>query len=178
MTTPSTAAYVEGAAASEIDWTAAYQELLPRVFRYFCLRTGSAADAEDLTASTFERAWRSRGKYSSDLGGFSNWVFGIARHLAIAHFRRTRQSTATPDSALPDGSRPTEDAALRQAQFERLASALSHMAPREREVFSLKYGSQFTNRSIASLTGLTETNVGTILHRVVTTLRDELREET
>jgi RNA polymerase sigma-70 factor (ECF subfamily) len=153
MTTSRTAAYVEGEAVDGVDWTAAYQELLPRVFRYFCLRTGSTAEAEDLTASTFERAWQSRGKYSSNLGGFSNWVFGIARHFAIAHFRRARHATARQTPEIPGGSRPTEDAVLQQAQFERLASALRHMAPRDREVFSLKYGARFTNRSIASFTG-------------------------
>jgi RNA polymerase sigma-70 factor (ECF subfamily) len=51
------------------------------------------------------------------------------------------------------------------------------MAPRDREVFSLKYGARFTNRSIASFTGLSETNVGTILHRLVMTLRNDLKEE-
>jgi RNA polymerase sigma-70 factor (ECF subfamily) len=35
----------------------------------------------------------------------------------------------------------------------------------------LKYGAGATNRAIAKLTGLSESNVGTIVHRVVETLR-------
>jgi len=35
----------------------------------------------------------------------------------------------------------------------------------------LKYGAEATNRAIAALTGLSESNVGTILHRVVADLR-------
>ena len=42
---------------------------------------------------------------------------------------------------------------------------------REQELVALKYGAGFTNRAIAGLTGLTESNVGTILYRIVHKLR-------
>ena len=41
----------------------------------------------------------------------------------------------------------------------------------ERELVSLKYGAGVTNRAIAQLTGLSESNVGTILHRTIDALR-------
>jgi RNA polymerase sigma-70 factor, ECF subfamily len=44
--------------AEEIDWEAAYREYLPRVFNFFRYRMGDRALAEDLTAKTFEKAWR------------------------------------------------------------------------------------------------------------------------
>src|SRR3990170_8987117 len=91
MSAQSRAAVVETSLTSDVDWAASYQELLPRIFRYFCLRTGSPQEAEDLTAATFERAWRGRSRYRTNLGGFSNWIFGIARHVAIAHFRQEQQ---------------------------------------------------------------------------------------
>ena len=47
-------------AAAEVDWASTYQELLPKVYHYFCLRIGDRLEAEDLTAATFERAWRDR----------------------------------------------------------------------------------------------------------------------
>ena len=58
-----------------------------------------------------------------------------------------------------------------------LAFLLTSWPEREREVFSLKYGAQFTNRSIAKIVGLTESNVGTILHRMVNRLREQLEQE-
>ena len=45
------------------------------------------------------------------------------------------------------------------------------LPPREQELVALKYGAEATNRAIAELTGLSESNVGTILHRVVQALR-------
>ncbi len=165
------------AATTEIDWTAVYEELLPRVFHYLCLRVGDPLEAEDLTAATFERAWRDRERYRNDLGTFTNWLFGIARHVTITHFRQYRQAQTIPEQEAESIHRPTEESATRQEEFERLASMLGSLPARDREIFSLKYGAQFTNRSIAKIVGLTESNVGTILHRIVSRLRQEWEHE-
>jgi RNA polymerase sigma-70 factor (ECF subfamily) len=42
---------------------------------------------------------------------------------------------------------------------------------REREILALKYGAGATNRAIADVAGLSESNVGTIIHRTVQLLR-------
>jgi RNA polymerase sigma-70 factor (ECF subfamily) len=164
-------------AATDIDWASAYEELLPKVYHYFCLRIGDRVEAEDLTAATFERAWRDRERYRNDLGSFTNWLFGIARHVTITYFRQNKQEESIPEAAIDAIDRPTEETAARQAEFERLVSLLTSLPEREREIFSLKYGAQFTNRSIAKIVGLTESNVGTILHRIVGRLREHLEQE-
>lgn len=161
----------------EIDWSDVYGELLPKVYHYFCLRVGDRLEAEDLSAATFERAWRDRERYQKALGTFTNWLFGIARHVAIAHFRQTRQRNLNREPSLEEGYRPTEETATHQQEFEKLASMLTSLPEREREIFSLKYGAQFTNRSIAKIVGLTESNVGTILNRIVSRLKAQWEHE-
>ena len=163
--------------ATEIDWAAAYEELLPKVYHYFCLRVGDRVEAEDLTAATFERAWRDRERYQKDLGTFTNWLFGIARHVAITHFRQNKHEQVLTEPEILEVSRPTEETATRQEEFRRLASLLTTLPEREREIFSLKYGAQFTNRSIAKIVGITESNVGTILHRIVHRMKEQWEHE-
>ena len=70
-----------------------------------------------------------------------------------------------------------EEAAQRSDEKERLRRFLLLLSERERELVALKYGAEMTNRAIAKQTGLSETNVGTILYRVVTTLRGQMEEE-
>lgn len=123
-------------AAREVDWVSAYEELLPKVYHYFCLRLGDRLEAEDLTAATFERAWRDRARYRNDLGTFTNWLFGIARYVAIAHFRQDKPETRIPERMAEAVDRPTEEAAARQEEFERLAAMLISLPAREREIFS------------------------------------------
>lgn len=168
----------QNTATSEVDWALAYQDLLPKVYHYFCLRTGNQMDAEDLTAATFERAWRDRERYRKDLGKFTNWLFGIAHHVLVSHYRKKqREHPSNHEEKIEDATRPTEEDTVHKEQFERIVSILDTWPEREREVFSLKYGAKLTNRSIAKTTGLTESNVGTILHRIVTRLREELENE-
>lgn len=90
-------------AAADVDWASAYEELLPKVYHYFCLRIGDRVEAEDLTAATFERAWRDRERYRHDLGTFTNWLFGIARHVAITYFRQNKQAESIADSTTDTG---------------------------------------------------------------------------
>lgn len=74
---------IVGTGFEDLDWDAVYADQAPRVYNYFRFRLGQKADVEDLTARTFERAWRSRSLYRSDLAGFSTWLFKIAQNVRI-----------------------------------------------------------------------------------------------
>ena len=65
-----------------------------------------------------------------------------------------------------------EEQAVRNSDGERLAALLQQLPDRDRELLAMKYGAGMTNRTIATATGLSESNVGTIVHRAVQTLRD------
>ena len=52
-----------------------------------------------------------------------------------------------------------------------LLRALGRLSDKERDLISLKFYSGLNNRQIAAVTKLTETNVGTLLHRAVQKLR-------
>lgn len=160
-----------GAQADSIQWETIYSDLLPRVFNYFRFRGLEDDIAEDLTALTFEKAWRKRASYRHDLAAFSTWVLRIAHNVAMDYFRAgSREITLEEFHARSDQSSP-EEQLLERDDVARLRKLLAQLPAREQELVALKYGSELTNRAIAQLTGLSETNVGTIIHRVVTHLR-------
>jgi RNA polymerase sigma-70 factor (ECF subfamily) len=158
--------------AAEPDWDAVYAQQLPRVYNFFRYRFGASADAEDLTARTFEKAWRGRHRYRRDVAGFTTWLLSIARNVAIDEYRSKRPLVPLEAAAgvAVAGATP-EDAAILSSDAERLDALLAHLPERDRELLSLKYGAEMTNRAIAQATGLSESNVGTILHRAVQMLR-------
>jgi RNA polymerase sigma-70 factor (ECF subfamily) len=158
-------------AAAEPDWDAVYAEHLPRIFNFFRYRCGPTADAEDLTARTFERAWRARRRYRRDVAGFSTWLFSIARNVAIDHYRARRPHVSLEAAVELAAAGTPEDEASRRSDSGRLALLLATLTDREREIVALKYGGDMNNRAIARATGLSESNVGTILHRAVQRLR-------
>jgi RNA polymerase sigma-70 factor (ECF subfamily) len=159
------------APAREADWEALYAAQLPRVYNFFRFRVGDGPVAEDLTAITFEKAWRARHRYRRDLAAFSTWLLAIARNVAADHFRRHREHLPLAAAEhVAAGDTPAE-LAERRSDAERLARLLAGLEERERELVALKYGAGLTNRAIARQTGLSESNVGTLLHRTVRTLR-------
>jgi len=158
--------------ATEPDWDEVYAAELPRVLNFFCYRLGHDADAEDLTARTFEKAWRARHRYRRDLAGLSTWLLTIARHVAIDHLRaRQRYEPLDAAAAVPSPEHTPEHRVVQQSDAQRLAALLATLEPRQRELIAMKYGAGMTNRAIAQATGLSESNVGTILHRAVEILR-------
>ena len=159
--------------AREADWDALYQEQLPRIYNFFRFRVGAGPVAEDLTSATFEKAWRARHRYRRDLGAFSTWLYTIARNVATDHFRQQRRHVPLEEAAEIPVDGDAADLAERRSDVALLSRLLEPLAPRERELLSLKYGAGLTNRAIARLTGLSESNVGTLLHRTVMELRAE-----
>jgi RNA polymerase sigma-70 factor (ECF subfamily) len=157
--------------AREADWDALYADQLPRVFNFFRYRVGSGPVAEDLTSLTFEKAWTARHRYRRDLAGFSTWLMAIARNVATDHYRRRRDHAPLEAAAHVAGGEEPHVATEAREDFERLARLLAELPERDRELVSLKYGAGLTNRAIAKQVHLSETNVGSILHRAVQKLR-------
>jgi RNA polymerase sigma-70 factor (ECF subfamily) len=162
--------------AGAIDWTTVYEAELPRVLNFFRYRVGDLATAEDLTAHTFEKAWTKRERYD-DRGKFAAWLMTIARNVATDHYRRRRPALPI-EAALThkDSSDPAKEFELKEQRF-RLTAMLSRLPERHQELIALKYGAELTNREIARLLDLTESNVGTILHRLILQLRSEWEAE-
>ncbi len=159
---------------SDADFEEFYRSELPRIYNFFRYRVGDGQIAEDLTSTTFEKAWRNRNQYRRDLSAFSTWLFTIARRIAQDHYRK--QHTEIPLDEIPDPSTNEilEDLAQQQSDFARLSILLAQLEDRERELVALKYGAGLTNRDIARLSELSESNVGVILHRTLQTLRSKM----
>jgi RNA polymerase sigma-70 factor (ECF subfamily) len=159
--------------AEEADWEAVYADLLPRIYNYFRFRLASEADVEDLTARTFEKAWSARTRYRRDRAGFATWMYRIAQNVCIDHLR-SRRPHAPIEAALEVAAERTPEVdEERRSDLVRLAALTATLPDRERELIALRYGAGLSNRAIAPLVGLSESNVGTILHRTVQALRSQ-----
>jgi RNA polymerase sigma-70 factor (ECF subfamily) len=159
--------------AQAVDWDRVYAEQLPRVYNFFRFRVRSQSDVEDLTARTFEKAWIAKDRYRHDLAGFATWLLSIARNVAIDHLRAQREHVPI-DVAVDIAAEGTpERTAMRGSDLARLAQLTANLPERERDLLALKYGAAISNRLIAQLTGLSESNVGTILSRTVEKLRSQ-----
>jgi RNA polymerase sigma-70 factor (ECF subfamily) len=95
----------------------------------------------------------------------------IARNVGTDHLRAQRRWVPLDEAATVASAGTPEDEVARGSDAKRLSELLEQLTDRDRELIALKYGAGLTNRAIAQATGLSESNVGTILHRAVQTLR-------
>jgi RNA polymerase sigma-70 factor (ECF subfamily) len=127
--------------------------------------------AEDLTATTFEKAWRGRAQYQHEQSAVSTWLFTIARNVATDYLRGRRADVPLDDLREHSADDNPADAIELRDEFAQLSILLAQLPARERELIALKYGADLTNRAIATVMKLSESNVGTILHRTLAELR-------
>lgn len=154
-----------------IDWERVYWEQMPRLYNFFRYRICDDQLAEDLTATTFEKAWRFRDKYRDDLSAFSTWLFTIARNVAIDHLRKHKPEFSLELAYYLSDEDPPESIAQHQDDLAHLAKIVYCLNDREQELISLKYGAELSHQAIADLTGLSVSNVGVILHRAIQSIR-------
>jgi len=153
------------------DWNAVYSEQLPRIYNYFRFRVAHRTEAEDLTAKTFEKAWKNRSRYQHDLAGISTWLFRIAQNVGTDYLRSRRPHLPLDAAMAAQADSTPESEVEHQADIARLVMLTATLPEPQRELIALKYGAAINNRAIAEITGLTESNVGTILSRTLQKLR-------
>jgi len=172
MTSTSNFAKYFDRATSSVDWETVYASELPRVFNFFRYSVGNDMLAEDLTAETFRKAWQNRHKYDHNRGAFSTWLFSIARHTAVDHFRSQKPEFPIESIANLQANNPSETTILQQEDLTRLSTILSQYPVRERELIALKFGAGCSNKEIAIQIGISATNVSTLLHRILQKIRE------
>lgn len=154
------------------SFEALYRRTFPRVYAYVASLLGDRAAAEDTTALAFERAYRKRRRYRAGRGSPEAWLFGIARNAALDELRkRKRRATleAEPEDVAASGADELAELSLRR---ETVRAALAELDARERELVALKFMAGLSNAEIAGVIGVSESNVGTRLHRTVNKLRE------
>ncbi|MGH2950654.1 MAG: RNA polymerase sigma factor, partial [Solirubrobacterales bacterium] len=131
-----------------------YEQHVSDVYGYFVYRFGSRAEAEALTAITFERAFGEWKTMRSDWDGAGVLLMRIARDASA-------DRRPAPDS---------DDSGIAQD----LAAALASLERRERSVLALRYGARLRGPQIARVLEMSETSVRRVLSRGLRRLRTEL----
>ncbi len=157
-------------AGEEIDFETLYRTSRDDVYAYVAGMVRDRSAAEEVTAVAFERALTRRSSYRPGRGSPRAWLFGIARNAAYDELRRGARTepAADPEERHAPAGDATAEVALRRAA---LSAALAVLSEEERELVALKFEAGLANAEIGTVLGMTETNVGTRLSRVVAKLR-------
>jgi RNA polymerase sigma-70 factor (ECF subfamily) len=147
-------------------------------YRFSLTVCGHAEDAEDVMQDALVKTYRyvSRIRHPE---AFKPWLYRTVRNACLMRRRKRVHEPArlqsldellpTPDGLrpleVPDGRRDPEALVLNQGLRRRLRRALQGLPPAFRTILFLREMEGLSTREVAQVTGLSEANVKTRLHR-------------
>lgn len=146
------------------------------LLRYARHLVGDPECARDVVQETFLKLCRQdRGQLD---GHLVEWLFTVCRNGALDVQRKEqRMTTMTLDAVMDSVSLDPspDDAAEQQDESNRLLRLIGGLPANQQEVLRLKFQHSLSYREISSITGLTETNVGFLIHVGIKRLRELMR---
>jgi RNA polymerase sigma-70 factor (ECF subfamily) len=148
-------------------------EHLDRAQAFAIRLCGNPSDAEDIVQEALLRAHRSCKSFRGE-SKFRTWFFRIIVNCFRDHLAAgLRPARELRDDVQDTRSLPT-DAAQTRELGERVASEVSRLPPRQREVLVMSAYEQMSNSEIAAALGMTDQNIRTTLHLARERLRERL----
>jgi len=156
---------------------AIFREHHGSVFRAAYRITGNAADAEDVLQTVFMRLLR-RDDQPDLSNSAGSYLHRAAVNAALDMLRRRKRARAVDlddvgDQLVDTANQPERDRGNRELS-RRLREALTHLSPRQAEIFTLRYLEGLGNLEIARMMGSSQTSIAVILHRARHRLQKEL----
>jgi RNA polymerase sigma-70 factor (ECF subfamily) len=148
-------------------------EQLDAVYRYLVYLTGDRAAAEDLTAETFEKAFRSWRRFDPRRASPRTWLCRIARNVAVDWFRAETRRQRREDT-YARGVPLTEE--FGDGLPAPLEAALRELSPAEREVVALRVLLELDGPSAARVLGISQTACSTRLSRALKRLEERMSD--
>ncbi len=148
------------------DWleqqVRAYEQ---RLLRY-CCRFTRAEVAREIVQESFVRLWN---QFDKVRGREREWLFHVARNLAVDHLRREKSVRLVDEEGV---TLPAAEATISfREDLSQLQDCLARLRPAEREVVRLKFQEGMSYQEISSVTGHSVSYVGVLLHQAVEKMR-------
>lgn len=162
------------------------------LYRFALLRVRNQSVAEDLVQETLLAALQGSRRESGPTAE-RRWMIGIMKHKIVDYFRAAARESPRDDARLdgrstdedfsedghwrPEAARlrswpDKPDGLLERKQFwDALTTCLQRLPPRMAQVFSLREVDELDTEDICRLLGVTQTNLGVLLHRARKQLR-------
>jgi RNA polymerase sigma-70 factor (ECF subfamily) len=160
-----------------------YREHVETIQRFVARRVADPYLAADLAAEVFLAAIDAAPSYRANRGAPAAWLFGIARNVVSAEYRRAGRERHAHGQVQGRRLLETDDIARMQERIDAAAgardmyAALAGLPEGERAVFELIALDDLTPSQAAAVLGIRPVTARVRLHRARTTLRGHLFDD-
>lgn len=160
-------------------WVESALETYERPLLRYALRLcrGDLDRARDVVQDTFLRLCNQPRERVED--HLAQWLYTVCRNRIIELLRKEGRMEPLSDTDLAVRPAADPDPASHSAHRDRLqavAHLLTELPERQQELIRLKFQEDLSYKQISSITALSVSNVGFLLHTGIQTLRRRLRE--
>jgi len=156
------------------NFESAYESHAKSIYKFLFWRTKDAQLAEDLTSSTFEKAWVSRASFHG--GSVRPWLYRIARNVLIDHWRKKKELFVEDTDILYEDLRPSAGELLdTKLQVQDLKKALDKLPEDMHSVVTMRFIEGLSCRQVAKDLSLSESNVRVLQYRALKKLKEYLK---
>ncbi len=168
-------------AGGSAAFSALYEHYYDSIYRYVSFRTGSFADAEDITAEVFVRMIESIHRFRWKGYPFSSWLFRIAHNLVVDFYRKKgRRNTVPLDDAPQIVDAAVFDADARmdiELSMGDVRRAMENLTDLQREAITLRFAAGLSVAETAKAMGKKDNAVKALQHAGLKKLRRTLCAE-
>lgn len=176
-----TALVKQAQAGGPAAFSALYEHYYDSIYRYVSFRTGSFADAEDITAEVFVRMIESIHRFKWKGYPFSSWLFRIAHNLVVDFYRKKgRRNTVPLDDAPQIVDATVFDADARmdiELSMGDVRRAMECLTDLQREAITLRFAAGLSVAETAKAMGRKDNAVKALQHAGLKKLRRTLCSE-
>jgi len=122
-------------------------------------------DAEEVAQDTFLKAFKAIKQFEGK-SKFSTWLYKIAYFTALNHLRKNKLLTCAIDMRdFAESDSSVLDDLNEEDQEKYIQKAMDYLKPIERNLITLFYLKEFSNKEIQEITGMSEVNIKSGLFR-------------
>jgi len=156
------------------EFSQIYEMYFDRVYKYICYRVYNQYEAEDICSQVFETVITKYHTFSKEKAKFDVWLFAIARNTVTDYYRaRNKRFHFSLDSIteLVLLKPSPEELAIRDDEHQAMFRAMAKLRDKERNIIAMKFAAGLKNSEIADLMGISESNIGVVVYRILKKLR-------
>lgn len=153
-----------------------YRKIYNLCLRYF----GNTEDASDAVQEVFIKVWNNLDRFRGEASA-GTWIYRIATNVCLSALRSAKPSLLSNTPEIPDLKSTEEDSEelgnqeIQEKKISFFNEYMKTLNPVDRSIVSL-YLENFDSKIIAEITGLTDTNIRTRIHRIKTGIKKKWEE--
>ncbi|MCU0678942.1 MAG: RNA polymerase sigma factor [Planctomycetes bacterium] len=156
------------------EFSRLYDAYIRKIYDFIYYKTTHKETAEDLTSVTFMKALEKIYSFSPAKGTFQAWLYQIARHTVIDHYRSKKDAADIADIWDLSGNEDLERDLDLRTKLAAVEKYLAKLKVEQRDIIIMRVWQEMSYAEIAAILGKSEASCKMAYSRAISLLRQNV----